>query len=167
VNVVPLPPALGHVVDSNVFGGEARILAASSRGLLVKAPLDVEGLGGDEPRAVNEVKRKIVDIQDGIDPNPNLDEGLRGRSEIDQQDFLMPWRIFRLGDGFEARSLRYSAAGRMRRLPSRSPWSCAVGANTRSKRLTSESNIISRYCSTAVIRDLWVAASVMVGSVSG
>jgi len=74
--------ARGESADlaKNATGAAAYKLpyGAMLRGLLFKAFLDVEGLGGNEPSAANTVERKIVDIQKRIDPNPYLDQRLGG-----------------------------------------------------------------------------------------
>jgi hypothetical protein len=46
--------------------------------------------------AIDAVVREVVEIQDGVDPDPNLHQGLRRRSEIDQQYLLLARRVFGL-----------------------------------------------------------------------
>ena len=66
------------------------------RRLLIETPLDVKRLRCNAPRAIDEVKRKVIQIQNGIDPNPNLYKRLTGRRKVDKKDFLVPRRILRL-----------------------------------------------------------------------
>src|ERR1700724_3608976 len=41
------------------------------------SPLDMKRLRGDQPGAIDAVVGEVVEIQDRIDPDPNLHQGLR------------------------------------------------------------------------------------------
>lgn len=74
--------------------------------------LDVKRLRRNSPRAVNEVERKIIQVEDSIDPDPGFNKRLRGRREVDEKDFLVPWRIFRLGRGVRGENLSVFGGGK-------------------------------------------------------
>ena len=56
----------------------------------------MEGLGRNQPSAIDAVVREIVEILNRIDPDPHLHHCLSGRCKIDQQHFLVPRGALRL-----------------------------------------------------------------------
>ena len=52
-----------------------------------------------QPCSADQVVREVVDKEYVIDTNANLDERLRRRRHIDQENFLLTRRILRLGRG--------------------------------------------------------------------
>src|ERR1700722_5395143 len=63
----------------------------------LEATFDVERLRRYQPCSADQVVREVVDKEYVIDTNANLDERLRRRRNIDQENFLLTRRILRLG----------------------------------------------------------------------
>jgi hypothetical protein len=78
---------------SNVPGAEVAPLGRCC----LKATLDVERLRRYQPCFADQVVKEVVDEEYVIDTNANLDERLRRRRNIDQENFLLTRRILRLG----------------------------------------------------------------------
>jgi len=73
----------------------------SGRGRIV-SPLNVEGLGCNQPSTIDAVVRQIVEILNRIDPDPDLHHRLSGRCKIDQQYFLAARGVLAFGDDPDA-----------------------------------------------------------------
>src|ERR1700722_11536722 len=63
----------------------------------LEATFDVERLRRYQPCSADQVVREVVDKEYVIDTNANLDERLRRRRHIDQEDFLLTRCLLRLG----------------------------------------------------------------------
>ena len=57
---------------------------------------DVEGLGCDQPVAIDAVVAEIVDVKDGVDPDAHFHQCLAVGSDIHQKNLLMARSVLRL-----------------------------------------------------------------------
>src|SRR5258707_204060 len=56
---------------------------------------DMEGLGGDQPVAVDAMVAEVVDIDDRVDPDAHLDQRLAVGRDVDQENLFLARRVLR------------------------------------------------------------------------